>query len=70
MLFFALNDDVKSIITKHLIHDLSVNFFFMTPDDDLQIILFGEVIEMKMSIFEITDCLVENNNNKNDDMDF
>ena len=43
----------------------------MTPDDDLQIILFGEVVEMKMSIFEITDCLVENNNNKNDDdMDF
>jgi hypothetical protein len=44
MSFFDL-DDVKSIITKHLINDKNVTKFFMTtPDDNLQILLFGEII--------------------------
>jgi hypothetical protein len=37
MNFFDLNDDVKSIITKHLLTDKAINKFFITePDDNLQ----------------------------------
>jgi hypothetical protein len=44
MKFFDLNDDVKSIITKHSKSDYKINQIFMTkPVDDLQKILFGEV---------------------------
>ena len=41
----------------------------MTPDDYLQKILFGEVKEMEMSIFEITDYFVENNKKIDDDIE-
>jgi hypothetical protein len=42
---FLYLDDVKPIITKHLINDTNVNKFFMTtPHDDLQKLLFGEII--------------------------
>ena len=34
MNFFVLNDDVKSIITKHLSSDCKINKKFMTKSDD------------------------------------
>ena len=53
MSIFDLND-VKTIITKHLLKDKTVNTFSMTKvDDHLQKILFGEVKAMEISLFEI-----------------
>ncbi len=47
MSFLDLNDDVKWIISKHLLNDKAINKVFMSkPDDDLQNVLFGEVKEM------------------------
>ena len=54
MNFFDVNDDVKSIITKHLQSRCKINKKIVTkPDDDLQKILFGEVKEMKIDISDI-----------------
>ena len=59
MSFLDHNNDVKTIITKHLINDKTINKTFLTrPDDDLQQILFAEVKEMEMSVFEIQDYLI------------
>ena len=38
------------------------------PDAELQKKIFGEEKEMKMSIFEMTDFLVGNNNQCDDDI--
>ena len=47
----------------HLVNDTSVHQKVMIkPDAELQKKLFGEEKEMKMSIFEMTDFLVGNNN--------
>jgi hypothetical protein len=57
MNFFDLNDDVKSIITKHSTSDYKINKSLMTkPDDDLQKKLFGEVKEIYtyMYVVEVT----------------
>jgi hypothetical protein len=36
MNFFYLNDDVKSIITKHLLGDYFISTMFMSKHQDLQ----------------------------------
>jgi hypothetical protein len=54
MNFFDLNDDVKSIIAKHLLTDKAINNFFVTkPDDKLPKKIFNEVEVMEMN-FEDT----------------
>ena len=54
MNFLALKDDVKFIISNHVQSDCKINKNFMTkPDDDLQKILFGEVKEMKIDIYDM-----------------
>jgi hypothetical protein len=54
MNFLDLNDDVKFIISKHLTSDCKINTIFMTkPDDDLQNILFDELKEMKIDIYDM-----------------
>jgi hypothetical protein len=54
MNFLDLNDDVKFIISKHLLSDCKINKKIMTKsDDDLQKILFGEVKVMKIDIDDI-----------------
>ena len=54
MNFLELNDDVRSIIMKHLTSDFKINKTFMTkPYDDVQKILFGEVKEMKIDINDV-----------------
>ena len=51
MSFFDLNDDVKSIIAKHLTNEQVINKHFTTkPDDDLQKILGNEVKVMDMHV--------------------
>ena len=53
----------------HLVNDTSVHQKVMIkPDAELQKKLFGEEKEMKMSIFEMTDFLVGNNNQCDDDI--
>jgi hypothetical protein len=44
MTFFDLNDDVKSIIAKHLTSDYKISTMFMSKHQDLQKILFGEIV--------------------------
>jgi hypothetical protein len=54
MNFFDLNDDEKSIISKHLTNDCKINKIFVTkPHHDLQKILSGEVKEMQIDINDI-----------------
>ena len=43
MLFFDLNNDVKSIIAKHLSSDYKISNMFMSKHYDLQKSLFGEI---------------------------
>ena len=43
MYFFALNDDVKFIISKHLASDLKIRAM-LSKNHDLQQILLGDVI--------------------------
>ncbi len=62
-----LTDDVKFIISKHLLSDCKMNKTFMTEsDDDLQKIIFGEVKEMKIDIDDI--CIDLKKNTKFDMM--
>ena len=57
MNFLDLNDDVKSIISKHLQSDYKIDKRCMTkPDDNLKKNLFGELTEIKIDIIEI--CIV------------
>ncbi len=52
MNFLDLNDDVKSIISKHL--HCKIDKTCMTkPDDNLKKKLFGEVKEMNIDIIDI-----------------
>jgi hypothetical protein len=44
MNFFHLNDDVKSIIAKHCTSDYFISTMFMSKHQDLQKILFGEIV--------------------------
>jgi hypothetical protein len=44
MNFFDLNDDVKSIIAKHCTSDYFISTMFMSKHQDLQKILFGEIV--------------------------
>ena len=44
MTFFDLNYDVKSIITKHLLRDYKISTVFMSKHQDLQKIIFGEIV--------------------------
>ena len=39
-----LNNDVKSIITKHLLRDYKISTVFMSKHQDLQKIIFGEIV--------------------------
>lgn len=55
MSFFDVNDDVKSIIAKHLTNEQVINKHFTTkPDDDLQKILGNEVKVMDMHVEDIS----------------
>jgi len=54
MNFLDLNDDVKSIISKHLQSDYKIDKTCMTkPDDNFKKKLFGEVKEMNIDIIDI-----------------
>jgi hypothetical protein len=44
MSLFYLNDDVKSIITKHLISDRKISTMLMSKHDDIQKTSFGEIV--------------------------
>jgi hypothetical protein len=44
MLFFDLNNDVKSIIAKHLSSDYKISTMIMSKHYDLQKSLFGEIV--------------------------
>jgi hypothetical protein len=44
MTFFDLNEDIKSIIAKHLLSDYKISTMFMSKHQDLQKILFGEIV--------------------------
>jgi hypothetical protein len=44
MNFFDLNDDVKSIITKHYASDYFISTMFMSKHPDLQKTFFGEIV--------------------------
>jgi hypothetical protein len=44
MNFLDLNDDVKFIISKHLLSDCKIRSMFSSKHYDLQKILFGDVI--------------------------
>ena len=44
MSFFDVNDDVKSIIAKHLTNDYKIITIFMSKHYDLQKSLFGEIV--------------------------
>ena len=44
MNFFDLNDDVKSIIAKHLTSDYFISTMFMFKHQNLWKILFGEIV--------------------------
>ena len=44
MSFFDLNDDVKSIIAKHLLSDYKISTLFMSKHYDMQKSLFGEIV--------------------------
>jgi len=71
MIFLALNDNVKFIISNHLQSDYKINKTFMSePDDNLQKMLFREVKEMTLDIEDI--CIDSSKNNKkfNDEIDF
>ena len=62
MLFLDLDNDVKSIIAKHLLIDKAINKIFMTKlHDDLQKILLDEVKEMEMHIEDICIDLIKSN---------
>ena len=53
MNFLYLNDDVKFIISKHLLSDCKIRTMFFSKHHDLQKILFGEVKEMKIDVDDI-----------------
>ena len=44
MSFLDLNDDVKSIISKHLSTDMNISKMVMSKHYDLQKMLFGEIL--------------------------
>ena len=44
MNFFDLSDDVKAIIAKHCTSDYFMSTMFMSKHQDLQKILFGEIV--------------------------
>jgi hypothetical protein len=44
MTFFDLNDDVKLIISEHLLRDCKISTLFMSKHQDLQKVLFGEIV--------------------------
>ena len=44
MSYFDLNDDVKSIIAKHLSNDMNMDTMFMSNHGDFQKLLFGEIV--------------------------
>jgi hypothetical protein len=44
MTFFDLDDDVKLIIAKHLLIDYEISTLFMSKHQDLQKVLFGEIV--------------------------
>ena len=44
MLFFDLNDDVKIIISKHLLSDYNISTMLMSKHQDLQIFLCGDIV--------------------------
>jgi hypothetical protein len=76
MSFLDLNDDVRSILSKHFLNDnattgLASNKTFMTkPDDYLPKKLFGEVTEMDMSIFEFKKNSIKKNQKIDDEIEF
>jgi hypothetical protein len=43
MIFLALNDDVKLIVSNHLASDLKIRALF-SKNHDLQKILFGDIM--------------------------
>jgi hypothetical protein len=56
MNFFDLNDDVKSIIAKHLTSEYTVNKTSMAkPDDDLQNKILNEVKVVEIHVEDL--CL-------------
>jgi hypothetical protein len=63
MSFFDVNDDVKSIIAKHLTNDYKIITIFMSKHYDLQKSLFGEIV------FD-DDFHKKKNDDINDDDDF
>ncbi len=44
MSFLDLNNDLKSIISKHLSSDLNISKMLMSKHYDLQKVLFGEIV--------------------------
>ncbi len=44
MSFLDLNDDVKSIVSKHLSTDMNISKMVMSKHYDLQKMLFGEIV--------------------------
>jgi hypothetical protein len=44
MIFLDLNDNVKIIIAKHCTSDYFISMMFMSKYQDLQKILFGEIL--------------------------
>ena len=67
--FFDLNDDVKSIIAKHLTSDYKINKKIMTkPDDDLQKNLFNEVIVVLIHVEDL--CLALQKSKFGDEIEF
>jgi hypothetical protein len=54
MSFLDLNNDVKSIISKHVLNDNAINKILMTkPNDDLQKKHFDAVQEMDKSLEDV-----------------
>jgi hypothetical protein len=67
MNFFDLNDDVKSISTKHLTCDCKIRTMFSSKHHDLQKILFGEIVfdDDFRKIVNIQNDVKENDDFKN-----